>query len=127
MKGIALDRRRAIDCKLIRKSSSNAGYYKYLITIQEKDGTVHEQPAYGKDMRDALSRLVWNERNEVVVGKLKNKAPLWVLLSWLVAIIVPSIWIDFDKVGPWILLITMGIPMLLFILVAIWQGWLNKK
>ena len=51
------NRRRAIDCKLIRKSKSNPGYLKYQVTIAEKDGTVHKQPAYGVDMQDALSRL----------------------------------------------------------------------
>ncbi len=127
MNGIDLKRRRAIDCRLVRKSSTNHGYYKYIMTIQEKDGTTHEQPAYGKDMQDALSRLIWNERNEVVIGKLKRRAPVWMLTCWLGAIVIPSIWIDFDKVGPWILLITMGIPMFLFVMVAIWQGWLDKK
>ena len=50
-------RRRAIDCKIVGKSRSNPGYCKYMITIAELDGTVHKQPAYGKDMQGALSRL----------------------------------------------------------------------
>ena len=127
MKDIDLKRRRAIDCRLVRKSSTNQGYYKYITTIQEKDGTTHEQPSYGKDMQDALSRLIWNERSQVVVGKLEKRAPLWLLLTWVAAVVLPSIYVDFSETGPSILLITMGIPVLLFVGVAIWQGWLDKK
>jgi len=44
------DRRRALDCKLIEKSKKNAGYFKYEVTIGEKDGTVHKEPAYNHDV-----------------------------------------------------------------------------
>ena len=64
------DRRRAIDCKLERKSNSNPGYFKYNVTIREKDGTVHTEPCYGKDMQDALSRLINTERTIKVEKKL---------------------------------------------------------
>ena len=56
------DRRRALDCKLIKKSDTYKGYYKYEVTIGEKDGTIHKQPAYGRDMQGALSRLLNKER-----------------------------------------------------------------
>ena len=55
-------RRRAIHADLIRESKDNPGYFRYNITIQEKDGTEHIVPAYGKDMQDAIERLIWNER-----------------------------------------------------------------
>ena len=56
------DRRRAIECKMERKSNSNPGYFNYNITIREKNGAIHTEPAYGKDMQDALSRLIYTER-----------------------------------------------------------------
>ena len=43
-------RSRAINCKLLRQSNTHNGYYKYLVTIKEKDGTINKQPAYGTDM-----------------------------------------------------------------------------
>ena len=67
-----MEKRKAIDCKLVRSSTSNPGYFKYEVTIQEKDGTTHVQPAYGKDMQDAISRLVWTERGEKVVNTIDN-------------------------------------------------------
>ena len=55
-------KRRAIECKIVGRSKSNPGYCKYMVTIAEMDGTVHKQPAYGKDMQGALSRLINKER-----------------------------------------------------------------
>ena len=62
-------RRKAIDCTLIRESKDHPGYFKYQVTIQEIDGTTHVVPAYGKDMQDAIERLVWKER----IDKISNK------------------------------------------------------
>lgn len=65
-------RRKAIDCTLIRASESSPGYFKYIITIEDTNGNITKQPAYGVDMQDAISRLIWNERTEKVV-KVTNK------------------------------------------------------
>ncbi|HCT51688.1 MAG TPA: hypothetical protein DF712_04435 [Balneola sp.] len=121
------DRRRAVDCRLVRKSKSNKGYYKYIVTIKEKNGTVHEQPAYGKDMQDAINRLVWTERNTVVVDKLERKAPLWVFLIWMICILVPALFVDMSSMGPKLLIYTMGFPMVIFVGASLWSSWLDKK
>ena len=55
-------RRKAIDCKLIKESNSYPGYFKYMVTIEEEDGSTSDHPTYGKDMQDALSRLLHKER-----------------------------------------------------------------
>ena len=52
------NRRRALMCKLVRASKQNKGYFRYNVTIGEKDGKITRVPAYGKDMQDALSRVV---------------------------------------------------------------------
>ena len=57
-------RRKAIEGRLIGESKTSPGYFKYQFTILELDGTKHEMPAYGKDMEDALERLVWIERTD---------------------------------------------------------------
>jgi len=84
-------RRKAIDCTLVRASESNPGYFKYIITIQESNGDIVKQPAYGVDMQDAISRLVWSERTEKVT-KVTNKPNILNLTAVLVALVlvVPS-------------------------------------
>lgn len=59
-------RRKAIDCELVEESKTSTGYFKYKVTIEEIDGTIHVVPSYGKDMQDAIERLVWSERIEKV-------------------------------------------------------------
>jgi len=63
------NRRRAVHAELIRESRDNPGYFRYNITIREKDGMEYVVPAYGKDMQDAIERLIWTERVEKVNDK----------------------------------------------------------
>ena len=94
-------RRKAIDCTLIRESKDHPGYFKYQVTIQELDGTTHVVPAYGKDMEDALERLVWSERKEKVIKK-KATTPI-LIAAWLTTIIVPGIMAALTDSPIWIL------------------------
>ena len=66
--------RKALDCKLIGQSDIDPKYFRYEVTIQEANGDVNKAPAFGRDMQDALSRLVWNERTEAV-SKFADKKP----------------------------------------------------
>jgi len=87
-------KRKAIDCKLVRPSKSNPGYFKYEVTIEDVEGDTVKQPAYGKDMQDAISRLIWNERIDKVSRvskKTKVETPLLFGIV-LVGIIAPAIW-----------------------------------
>jgi len=78
-------RRKAIEGKLIGESKTSPGYFKYLFKVQELDGTIHDMPAYGKDMEDALERLVWTERIE------KKSYNAIIITTFLSIIIIPSI------------------------------------
>lgn len=78
------ERRRAIHCELIDASKTSPGYFKYLVTIREKNGTEHKVPAYGKDMEDALERLVWTERVDKVNDKTLNIIMISLFLSSIV-------------------------------------------
>ncbi len=60
-------RRMAIQAEWQRDSESAPGFNKYMITIREIDGTETRVPAYGRDMQDALSRIVKRERTEKLV------------------------------------------------------------
>ena len=116
-------RRRAIDCKLIERSKSNPGYCKYMITIAELDGTVHKQPAYGKDMQDALSRLMNKEMTVKVERKLESNTGL-IFLLWLIAMGTPAFFVEHHT--PWFLLYTFASLILLMIVAAWWYSYIKK-
>ena len=117
------NRRRAIDCKLIEKSKSNPGYCKYNITIAELDGTVHTQPAYGKDMQDALSRLMKKEMTVKVEKKLENNTG-WIFLIWLVLMGTPAILLDTHT--PWFLVYIFSAVIVLVVVLTWWYNHVNK-
>ena len=119
------DRRRALECKLVEKSKSNPGYLKYMITIGEKDGTIHTQPAYGKDMQSALSRLLKIELTSKVERKLETNVGL-IFLSWLVLMGAPAIF--FGTQGtPWYLAYTFGTIIMIMVVATLWYNHINKQ
>ena len=67
----------AIKAEWERDSNSSPGFNKYFITIRELDGTEVKVPAYGRDMQDALSRLVKTERAEKL-AEATEKVPEYV-------------------------------------------------
>ncbi len=117
-------RRRAIECKIIARSKNNPGYCKYMITIAELDGTIHKQPAYGKDMQDALSRLMNTERTVKVERKLETNTGL-IFLLWLVIMGTPAIFFGAANT-PWMLVATFGTIMVLMLTATIWYNYIKK-
>jgi len=107
-------RRKAIDCKMIGPSSSSPGYFKYEVTIEEESGKIHKEPAYGLDMQDAISRLVWTER----VEKVNPKANIILIIcAWSTSIIVPSIIATKTENPIWILVAFVLASLLTFLTV----------
>tara|TARA_R110002020_G_scaffold192441_1_gene392618 strand:- start:613 stop:993 length:381 start_codon:yes stop_codon:yes gene_type:complete len=122
------NKRKAIDCKLIEASKTSPGYHKYQITIQEKDGTKSMHPAYGKDMQDAISRLIWNERVDKIsrVSK-KSKIETPILFGIvLIGIVGPGIWSVMQNTP---LISVAGISSIAVIgTVVYWiNHWLSKR
>ena len=115
-------RRKAIDCKMIGPSSSSPGYFKYEVTIEEESGKIHKEPAYGLDMQDAISRLVWTER----VEKVNPKANIVIIIcAWLTSIIVPSIIATKTKDPIWIL-VAFVLASLLTLLTVQVEKYFNR-
>ena len=83
------NRRKAIDCKLIEESASSPGYFKYMITIQDTDGNISKQPAYGIDMQDAIKRLVRSENADMVVKIVERKQQFFLMALFAICIIIP--------------------------------------
>jgi len=97
---MAKERRRAVHCDLVDASKTSPGYYKYLFTIREKDGSEHKVPAYGKDMEDALERLVWTER----VDKVNDKTVTVIILSlFLCSIVIGGVLSAMNNTPIWIM------------------------
>ena len=118
------DRRRAIKCKILKKSSSHEGYCKYKITIAELDGTIHDEIAYGKDMQDALSRLINTERTVKVEKKIESNV-LWILLIWAAIMGWPTLITDGGS--PMYILYMFISVVTMFGLAALWYNYINKK
>ena len=124
MKKTKYDRRRALNCTLIEESKNHPGYFKYDVTIGEKDGTLHKQPAYGKDMQGALSRLLNKERTVKVEKKLEHNTG-WVFVIWLVLMGTPAVFADHST--PWFLAYTFGSVMVLIGVLTWWYNYVDKK
>jgi vacuolar-type H+-ATPase subunit I/STV1 len=73
-------KRKAIHAELRKESKTFNGWLKYEVTIQNEDGSVEKVPAYGKDLQDALSRVVHDEK----VVKLEKKTKRIPDLVWVV-------------------------------------------
>jgi hypothetical protein len=117
------DKRRALFCKLLGESKSYKGYYKYLVTIGEKDGTIHKQPVYGRDMQSALNRLINKELTYKVEKKLETNTG-WIFLLWLVVMVTPAFLADYNS--PWFLLYVFGSVVVLASIAVWWYSYVNR-
>jgi len=119
------NRRRALNCTLIEKSKSHPEYFKYDVTVGEKDGTVHTQPVYGKDMQGALNRLINTERTVKVERRLETNTGL-IFLSWLVVMGAPAIFFGAQNT-PYYLAATFGSIAMIMVVATLWYNYINKS
>ena len=119
--------RKALDCKLVGQSDIDPKYYRYEVTIQEANGEVYKAPAFGRDMQDALSRLVWTERTQAV-SKLAGKRP-WLqivpLLSLFCVLGMFAVQSSVDNNPMWILVGLAALGAILAVAV-VWTKYLDK-
>jgi len=120
------NRRRALDCKLVEKSKNNPGYLKYMVTIGEKDGSKNTQPAYGKDMQDALSRLLHKERTIKVEKKVMDN-PFIFFLGWLLMMGWPILLGMDISSSPWFIVYGFLGILGLILIVTWWNNYINKE
>lgn len=119
--------RKALDCKLVGQSDIDPKYFRYEVTIQEANGEVYVAPAFGRDMQDALSRLVWTERTQAV-SKLAGKRP-WLqivpLLSLFCVLGMFAVQSSVDNNPMWILAGLAALGTILAVAV-VWTKYLDK-
>ena len=78
-------RAKAIHAELRKESISFDGWLKYEVTIEHPNGDREKVPAYGKDLQDALSRVVHDKKIEKITPVVRKvPSPVWALL-WLLS------------------------------------------
>ena len=119
-------RRRAVKCEFVEKSKTSPGYLKYEVTICEKDGTIHKEPAYGVDMQSAIARLVNQERTAIVEKKVINNSFIFFLI-WMSIMALPVVIHGDITYTPWFILYMFGSFTAMFLFAGWWQNYLEKK
>ena len=74
-------KQKVISVEYRKDSNAFPDWLKYEVTILNEDGTTQKIPAYGKDLQDALSRVV-HDRKVVNLEKRTKRIPdlVWVVL-----------------------------------------------
>jgi len=111
------NRRKAIDCKLVKESSTYEGYFKYIVTIEDTDGSISKQPSYGKDMQDAIRRLVRSEHADMVVKVVEKKQHFFVFALFAVCVLIPLLGGVFNQENTNVWLVLPLIAILIIFLV----------
>lgn len=74
-------KKKAISAEYRKDSESFPEWLKYEVTVFNEDGTTEKIPAYGKDLQDALSRVVHDEKVKKI-GEKARRIPdiVWIAL-----------------------------------------------
>lgn len=74
-------KQKVINATYRKDSTQFPDWLKYEITLLNEDGTEERIPAYGKDLQDALSRVV-HDKKVIAVEKKTKRIPdaVWVVL-----------------------------------------------
>jgi len=78
-------KKKAINAVYRKESESFPEWLKYEVTILSEDGEVSKVPAYGKDLQDALSRVVHDDKVKKIETKVIGKISLtaWTIVWFL--------------------------------------------
>jgi len=100
-------KRKAIHAELRKESQTFDGWLKYEVTIKNEDDTIETIPAYGKDLQDALSRVVHDHKVKKIEDKVVGKVPLtgWVIAWFLGMVLTISLIygnVEYRYMGIWI-------------------------
>lgn len=99
-------KRIVVHAELRKESQAFDGYLKYEITVKNEEGEIERIPAYGKDLQDALSRVVHDEIVEKIESKVIKKIPetgwafAWFLGLTLIVLLINTL-VDSKSIGLW--------------------------
>lgn len=121
-------KQKVIDVKYRKDSTKFPTWMKYEITLLNEDGSTERIPAYGKDLQDALSRVV-HDNKVVKVSKQANKFPWWgwalVWFMYIGGLATITRYSHTDDSG-WIFIVGMLVPMVVVTLLNRWSIEQNK-
>jgi hypothetical protein len=119
-------KQKVIDVKYRKESKSFPDWMKYEITILNENGSTSKLPAYGKDLQDALSRVVHDNKVEKLHTKV-SKLPLWSwVLMWFVYAGALATYTSLSISNGWVFNIGMVLPIITVTLLNRWSIEQNK-
>ena len=101
-------RRVATNATLRKESKTFDGWLKYEVEVKNEDGSTETVPAYGKDLQDALQRVVHDEAVKKIETKVIGRVPetgwafAWFLGMCLLVILGYEI-MPYNYTGYWII------------------------
>ena len=79
-------KKKAIHAELGKGVELFDGWLTYEVTVQYEDGKTEKIPAYGKDLQDALRRVVHDEKVMKVKPIVDRIPPIVWVLSWFIVV-----------------------------------------
>lgn len=122
-------KQKVIDVKYRKDSETFPEWLKYEITILNEDGSTTKIPAYGKDLQDALSRVVHDKRVGKVT-KTAEKFPWWgwavIWFIYILGLATITRYVNDAGDSGWIFGMGMIIPVVIVTLLNRWSIEKNK-
>ena len=79
---------KVLNATLRKESETFNGYFKYEVEIENEDLSTEKVPAYGKDLQDALSRVVHDRRVEKILPVVKKIPEITVIVPNMYKIVI---------------------------------------
>jgi len=119
-------KQKVIDVKYRKESKTFPDWMKYEITLLNEDGSTEKHPAYGKDLQDALSRVV-HDQKVTKVQTTTSKFPWWGwAIIWFVYIGGLAVYTSYSPDNGLVFGIGMTFPVVLVTLLNRWSIEKNK-
>lgn len=124
-----MSKRKVINVTYRKDSETFPQWMKYEVEILNEDGTTELIPAYGKDLQDALSRVVHDSKVEKV-SKVVDKVPTFVWpIVWMAVMAILGLRIieNQHKFGDWVGLMFIGSMVGVTLVTLAITKWFEKK
>jgi len=119
-------KQKVINVMYRKESKTFPDWMKYEITLLNEDGSTETHPAYGKDLQDALSRVV-HDQKVTKVQTTTSKFPWWGwAIVWFVYIGGLAVYTSLSRDNGFVFGIGMTLPVVLVTLLNRWSIEKNK-
>jgi len=119
-------KQKVIDVKYRKESKTFPDWMKYEITLLNENGSTEKHPAYGKDLQDALSRVV-HDQKVTKVQTSTSKFPWWGwAIIWFIYIGGLAVYTSTSRDNGLVFGVGMTLPVVLVTLLNRWSIEKNK-